>query len=105
MSGLLCAFDLKQKCEVLKPQLLEMAKKISHRGEECNGIYDNDNALMVHYGSDNKKSSSRSFSSITKNEQCIIVGDGVIYNLSKLRAYVSNEKECEENGLEILLEL
>ena len=28
MCGIVCAFDLKEKTEVLRPQLLEMSKKI-----------------------------------------------------------------------------
>ena len=32
MCGIVCAFDLKQKSEILRPQVLEMSKKIRHRG-------------------------------------------------------------------------
>ena len=42
MCGIVCAFDLKEKAEVLRPQLLEMSKKIRHRGPDWSGIYSND---------------------------------------------------------------
>ena len=37
MCGIVCAFDLKQKPEDLRPQILEMAKKIRHRGPRAFG--------------------------------------------------------------------
>ena len=39
MCGIVCAFDLKQKSEILRPQVLEMSKKIRHRGPDWSGIY------------------------------------------------------------------
>jgi asparagine synthetase B (glutamine-hydrolysing) len=38
MCGIVCAFDLKQKAEVLRPQVLEMSKIIRHR-DHWSGIY------------------------------------------------------------------
>ena len=32
MCGIVCAFDIKQKIGDLRPQVLEMAKTIRHRG-------------------------------------------------------------------------
>ena len=48
MCGIVCAFDLKQTAGDLRPQLLEMSKKIRHRGPDWSGIYDHDNAIMAH---------------------------------------------------------
>ena len=49
MCGIVCAFDLKQKSETLRPQVLEMSKIIRHRGPDWSGIFSNENAnnLMV----------------------------------------------------------
>ena len=33
MCGIVCAFDLKESTETLRPQLLEMSKKVRHRGQ------------------------------------------------------------------------
>ncbi len=38
MCGIECAIDLKQPSEVLRPQLLEMSKCLSHRGPDWSGI-------------------------------------------------------------------
>ena len=48
MCGIVCAFDLKQKSEVLRPQILEMSKKIRHRGPDWSGIFDNKKVIMAH---------------------------------------------------------
>ena len=40
MCGILCAFNLKQPKDKLRPQVLEMSKKLRHRGPDWSGIYD-----------------------------------------------------------------
>ena len=46
MCGIVCAFDLKERSEKLRPQILEMAKKIRHRGPDWSGIYSDDKAIF-----------------------------------------------------------
>ena len=48
MCGIVCAFDLKQSSEELRPQILEMSKRIRHRGPDWTGIFSNEKALMGH---------------------------------------------------------
>lgn len=48
MCGIVCAFDLKEKAAVLRPQVLEMSKKIRHRGPDWSGIYNDEKAIMAH---------------------------------------------------------
>ena len=48
MCGIVCAFDLKQKSEDLRPQILEMSKKIRHRGPDWSGIFSDENAILAH---------------------------------------------------------
>jgi asparagine synthase (glutamine-hydrolysing) len=42
MCGIVCAFDPKQKQEVLRPKVLEMSKIIRHRGPDWSGIFSNE---------------------------------------------------------------
>ena len=48
MCGIVCAFDLKESVEKLRPQLLEMSKKVRHRGPDWSGIYANEKAVLAH---------------------------------------------------------
>ena len=46
MCGIVCVFDTKQKSDAIRPQILEMSKKIRHRGPDWSGIYQNDNVIF-----------------------------------------------------------
>ncbi len=48
MCGIVCAFNLKQHPEKLRPQLLTMAKKVRHRGLDWSGVFSNDKVIMAH---------------------------------------------------------
>ena len=48
MCGILCAFNIKQPKSKLRPQVLEMSKKLRHRGPDWSGIYDCEKAIMSH---------------------------------------------------------
>ena len=45
MCGIVCAFDLKEKSGDLRPKILEMSKRIRHRGPDWSGIFNNNNAI------------------------------------------------------------
>ena len=48
MCGIVCAFNLKQDSESLRPQILEMSKLLRHRGPDWSGIYNSKNAILAH---------------------------------------------------------
>ena len=48
MCGIVCAFDLKETSDSLRPKVLEMSKKIRHRGPDWSGIYSSDKAILAH---------------------------------------------------------
>ena len=48
MCGIVCVFDLKQKSEELRPKVLEMSKKVRHRGPDWSGIYSDEKAILAH---------------------------------------------------------
>jgi len=48
MCGFVGAFELTQDLEVLRSQVLKMAKKIRHRGPDWSGIYCGDKAVLAH---------------------------------------------------------
>ena len=48
MCGIVCAFELKQSSEKIRPKILGMSKSIRHRGPDWSGIFANDKAILAH---------------------------------------------------------
>ena len=48
MCGIVCALNIKQEVDVLRPQVLEMSRKVRHRGPDWSGIFCSENALLAH---------------------------------------------------------
>ncbi len=85
MCGIVCAFDLKQETEELRPQLLEMAKKIRHRGPDWSGIYSDNKAILAHERLAIVDPSSGKQPIISENRQLVLAANGEIYNHLSLR--------------------
>ena len=45
MCGIVCLFDAKQKTEGLRSQVLEMSKKIRHRGPDWSGVFQDEKVI------------------------------------------------------------
>jgi asparagine synthase (glutamine-hydrolysing) len=85
MCGIVCAFELKQKAETLRPQLLEMSKKIRHRGPDWSGIYADDKAILAHERLAIVDPSSGKQPILSADKQLILAANGEIYNHLELR--------------------
>ncbi|WP_347174177.1 asparagine synthase B [Polaribacter uvawellassae] len=85
MCGIVCAFDLKEKAEVLRPQLLEMAKKIRHRGPDWSGIYSDEKAILAHERLAIVDPSSGKQPLFSEDKKLILAANGEIYNHRELR--------------------
>ena len=48
MCGIACAFNLEANTLDLRPRLLEMSKKLRHRGPDWSGIYSDGNVILAH---------------------------------------------------------
>ena len=85
MCGIVCAFDVKESTEVLRPQLLEMSKKIRHRGPDWSGIYANDKAVLAHERLAIVDPASGKQPLVSEDGKLILAANGEIYNHSELR--------------------
>ena len=85
MCGIVCAFDLKQKSEIIRPQILEMSKKLRHRGPDWSGIYDASNAILSHERLAIVDPTSGKQPLISPSENLILAANGEIYNHRELR--------------------
>lgn len=85
MCGIVCTFDLKQKAETLRGQVLEMAKIIRHRGPDWSGIYSNDKAIMAHERLAIVDPASGKQPLLSPDQKLILAANGEIYNHQELR--------------------
>ena len=85
MCGIVCAFDLKQSSEELRPQILEMSKRIRHRGPDWTGIFSNEKALMGHERLAIVDPTSGNQPLYSENGRYVLAANGEIYNHQDLR--------------------
>ena len=85
MCGIVCAFELKESAEKLRPQLLEMSKKVRHRGPDWNGIYADSKAILAHERLAIVDPASGKQPLISDDGKLILAANGEIYNHRELR--------------------
>ena len=85
MCGIVCAFDLKQSTDQLRPQLLAMSKQLRHRGPDWNGIFDHPKAVMAHERLAIVDPASGKQPLLSPDGQLILAANGEIYNHQSLR--------------------
>jgi asparagine synthase (glutamine-hydrolysing) len=105
MCGIVCAFDLKQKSEILRPQVLEMAKTIRHRGPDWSGIYNDDKAILAHERLAIVDPASGKQPLFSEDKKLILAANGEIYNHRELRAHFPNYEFQTDSDCEVILAL
>ncbi|MCE2612833.1 asparagine synthase B [Flavobacteriaceae bacterium D16] len=106
MCGIVCAFDLKEKAEGLRPQLLEMSKKVRHRGPDWSGIYANENAILAHERLAIVDPASGKQPLFSPDGKLVLAANGEIYNHRELRKqFEGNYKFTTQSDCEVILAL
>lgn len=106
MCGIVCAFDLKDKSEDLRPQLLEMSKKIRHRGPDWSGIYSNEKAILAHERLSIVDPVSGKQPLFSEDRKLVLAANGEIYNHRELRKQFEGKYNFQtESDCEIILAL
>lgn len=106
MCGIVCAFDVKESTEALRPQLLEMSKKIRHRGPDWSGIYADDKAILAHERLAIVDPASGKQPLLSPNGKLILAANGEIYNHQELRKQFEGKYDFKtESDCEVILAL
>ncbi|GIQ98285.1 MAG: asparagine synthase B [Candidatus Neomarinimicrobiota bacterium] len=106
MCGITCAFDLKQKSNVLRPQILSMSKKLRHRGPDWSGIFSNENAIMAHERLAIVDPISGNQPLFSENNDAVLAINGEIYNHLDLKKDFKNKYKFKtDSDCEIILAL
>ena len=85
MCGIVCALNIQENSEKLRPNVLEMSKKLRHRGPDWNGIYSDEDVILAHERLaivDPKSGKQPLFS---QDGRYILAANGEIYNHNELR--------------------
>ena len=80
MCGIVCALNINQDSSKLRNHVLEMSKKLRHRGPDWNGIYCDENVILAHERLaivDPKSGKQPLFS---KDQRYVLAANGEIYN-------------------------
>jgi len=106
MCGIVCAFELKEKSEALRPQLLEMSKKIRHRGPDWSGIYSDNKAILAHERLAIVDPASGKQPLFSEDKKLILAANGEIYNHQELRKQFEGKYNFQtESDCEVILAL
>ena len=106
MCGIVCAFELKQKSETLRPQVLEMSKIIRHRGPDWSGIFSNDKAILAHERLAIVDPASGKQPLFSKDGKLVLAANGEIYNHRVLREQFEGKYEFQtQSDCEVILAL
>ncbi len=106
MCGIVCAFDLKESSEVLRPQILEMSKKIRHRGPDWSGIFADEKAIMAHERLAIVDPASGKQPLFSEDKKLVLAANGEIYNHRELRKQFKGKYNFQtESDCEVILAL
>ncbi|MCG2461873.1 asparagine synthase B [Flavobacteriaceae bacterium F89] len=106
MCGIVCAFDVKESTEVLRPQLLEMSKKVRHRGPDWSGIYADEKAILAHERLAIVDPASGKQPLLSPDGKLILAANGEIYNHRALRKQFEGKYNFRtESDCEVILAL
>ena len=100
MCGIVAAFDIKNSRE-LRDQVLEMSRKIRHRGPDWTGIYNSKKAILSHERLSIVDPRSGKQPLYSKNKDLILAANGEIYNHKELKNKLSihydftTQSDCE----------
>ncbi|GET34120.1 asparagine synthase B [Prolixibacter bellariivorans] len=106
MCGIVGVFDLKVDSQQLRPQVLEMSKKIRHRGPDWSGIFCEDKAILAHERLSIVDPSSGGQPLYSKDGNLVLAVNGEIYNHQGIRdRYEDSYDFLTKSDCEVILPL
>ena len=106
MCGIVCAFNLKDTSDSIRPNILKMVKKVRHRGPDWSGIYSSKNAVMAHERLAIVDPTSGKQPILSDDNTKAIAVNGEIYNHLELRDnFAKDYKFRTDSDCEIILAL
>ena len=106
MCGIVCALDIKESSNKLRADVLEMSKKLRHRGPDWNGIYADDNVILAHERLAIVDPKSGKQPLLSHDGRYVLAANGEIYNHNELRKGLKNNyKFLTKSDCEVIIAL
>ncbi len=105
MCGIVGVFDCKTGTESLRPKILNMSKKIRHRGPDWSGIYSDDNIVLAHERLAIVDPQSGRQPLYTKDKTLVLAVNGEIYNHQDIRRSLPGYEFLTQSDCEVILAL
>lgn len=106
MCGIVCVFNVKHPGQQLRTQVLEMSKKVRHRGPDWSGLYSSEKAILAHERLSIVDPGSGGQPLLSKDENLILSVNGEIYNHMEIRERIGNQYEfLTKSDCEVILAL
>ncbi len=105
MCGIVSVFNLKKSIQDIRPRILEMSKKLRHRGPDWSGIYSSDHAILAHERLAIVDPQSGGQPLYSRDKKLILAVNGEIYNYQELRKSLSNYDFLTHSDCEVILAL
>jgi asparagine synthase (glutamine-hydrolysing) len=106
MCGIVCAFDIKQPVQALRPQVLKMSKRIRHRGPDWSGVFSDEKAIMAHERLSIVDPESGKQPLYSKDGKLVLAVNGEIYNHQEIRKQFEGKYEfLTKSDCEVILAL
>lgn len=106
MCGITCAFNLKSDADSLRPKILEMSKKIRHRGPDWSGIYSGSKAILAHERLSIVDPMSGGQPIYSKDRKLVLAVNGEIYNHQSIRDRLCGKYDFQTHSdCEVILAL
>lgn len=105
MCGIVCLLTAKQKTESLRPQILEMSKKIRHRGPDWSGIFQNNEVILSHERLAIVDPTSGKQPLFSTDHTLVLAVNGEIYNHQELRKEFPDYQFLTQSDCEVIIPL
>ena len=93
MCGFVGVFDLKTKASDLRPGILEMSRKVRHRGPDWSGVFSCEKAILSHERLSIVDPESGRQPLYSKDGKLVLAVNGEIYNHQEIRKRIGDNYE------------
>lgn len=105
MCGIVCLLEARQPTKSLRREVLNMAKKIRHRGPDWSGVFQNEKVILAHERLAIVDPTSGKQPLISPDQRYVLAVNGEIYNHRELKEECTDYAFQTQSDCEVILPL